>query len=61
MDKTIQTIRVKNIRKYPIGIRLQNGRELAIRPGGFVQLDREDIEWVASTAPALFMGARELQ
>lgn len=61
MVQTIQTIRVTNIRKYPIGIKLQNGREYTIRPGGFIQLDREDIEWVASNAPALFMGARQLQ
>lgn len=32
-----QSIRVTNIRKYPIGIALQNGREYNIRPGGFVQ------------------------
>lgn len=32
-----ETIRVTNLRKYPIGISLQNGREYNIRPGGFVQ------------------------
>lgn len=31
------TIRVTNIRKYSIGVSLQNGREYNIRPGGFVQ------------------------
>lgn len=56
-----QSIRVRNIRKYPIGISLQNGREYNIRPGGFVQLTQDEIEWLASIAPALFQDEKQLR
>lgn len=54
-------IRVENLRKYSIGVMLQNGMEYNIKPGGFLMLAQEDIEWIASHAPALFMEEKQLR
>lgn len=57
MDKT----RVYNQRKYSIGLILQNGAERVIHPGSFALLARDEIEYLASIAPSLFEGEKQLQ
>ena len=57
MDKT----RVYNQRKYSIGLILQNGAERVIHPGSFALLARDEIEYLASIAPSLFDGEKQLQ
>lgn len=57
MDK----IRVYNPRKFAIGVSLQNGSERAIAPGSFAMLSRDDIEYLASIAPSIFMGEKMLR
>lgn len=57
MDKT----RVYNQRKYSIGLILQNGAERAIHPGSFALLARDEIEYLASIAPSLFDGEKQLR
>ena len=54
VDKT----RVYNQRKYSIGLILQNGAERVIHPGSFALLARDEIEYLASIAPALFEGGK---
>lgn len=55
------TIRVYNDRKYNIGLVKQNGIELVVKAGAFVALTREEIEYVASLAPGLFEGEKQLR
>ena len=57
MDKT----RVYNQRKYSIGLILQNGAERVIHPGSFALLARDEIESLASIAPSLFDGEKQLR
>ena len=57
MDKT----RVYNQRKYSIGLILQNGAERVIHPGSFALLARDEIEYLASIAPSLFEGEKQLR
>ena len=57
MDK----IRVYNPRKYDIGLVLQSGMERVIHPGSFTPMARDDIEYAASMAPALFEGEKQLR
>ncbi|MDO5145369.1 MAG: hypothetical protein Q4E72_12360 [bacterium] len=57
MDKT----RIYNQRKYSIGLILQNGAERVIHPGSFALLARDEIEYLASIAPSLFEGEKQLQ
>lgn len=57
MDKT----RVYNQRKYSIGLILQNGAERVIHPGSFALLARDEIEYLASVAPSLFDGEKQLR
>lgn len=57
MDKT----RVYNQRKYSIGLVLQNGLEYTIKPGSFALLTCDEIEYLASIAPALFEGEKQLR
>ncbi len=57
MDKT----RVYNQRKYSIGLILQNGAERVIHPGSFALLARDEIEYLASIAPSLFDGEKQLR
>jgi len=57
MDK----IRVYNPRKYDIGLVLQSGMERVIHPGSFTPMSRDDIEYAASMAPALFEGEKQLR
>ncbi len=57
MEKT----RVYNVRKYAIGFRLQNGAERMVMPGSFAVLARDEIEYLASIAPILFAGEKQLK
>lgn len=57
----MEKIRVYNDRKYAIGLVMPNGVEHAIRSGSFALLSRDDIEYAASIAPALFMGEKQLR
>ena len=57
----MEKIRVNNPRKFAIGVILQNGTERAILPGSFVMLEKEDIEYLASVAPMLFEGEKQLR
>jgi hypothetical protein len=57
VDKT----RVYNQRKYSIGLALQNGLEYTIKPGSFALLTRDEIEYLASIAPTLFEGEKQLR
>ena len=57
----MEKIRVNNPRKFAIGVMLQNGTERAILPGSFVMLEKEDIEYLASVAPMLFEGEKQLR
>jgi|GEM_PF-2369556 len=55
------TIRVTNTRKFNVGVKLQNGIEHNIKPGGFVTLARADVDYIASIAPELFEGEKILR
>lgn len=57
MDKT----RVYNERKYDVGLILQNGAERVVHPGSFALLARDEIEYIASIAPSLFDGEKQLR
>ena len=57
----MEKIRVYNPRKYAIGVILQNGTERSILPGSFALLTKDDIEYLASIAPALFEGEKQLR
>ena len=57
MEKT----RVYNQRKYAVGLILQNGAERVVHPGSFILLSRDEIEYLASIAPALFDGEKQLR
>ena len=57
----MEKIRVYNPRKFAIGVILQNGAERAILPGSFALLSKDDIEYLASVAPALFEDENLLQ
>ena len=57
MDKT----RVYNQRTYSIGLILPNGAERVIHPGSFALLARDEIEYLASIAPSLFDGEKQLR
>lgn len=57
MEKT----RVYNQRKYDVGMILQNGAERVVHPGSFILLSRDEIEYLASIAPALFDGEKQLR
>ena len=53
--------RVNNPTKFPIGVRHYNGTECAIHPGSFTMMTIEEIEYLASIAPKLFMGEKMLR
>lgn len=57
MEKT----RVYNVRKYAIGLQLQNGAERVVMPGSFAVLAKDEIEYLASIAPLLFAGEKQLR
>ena len=57
----MEKIRVYNPRKYTIGVILQNGAERSILPGSFALLSKDDIEYLASIAPTLFEGEKQLR
>ena len=53
--------KVYNARAYNIGLLLQNGTERVVQSGSYTLLSRDDIEYVASIAPRLFIGERQLR
>lgn len=57
----MEKIRVYNPRKFAIGVILQNGTERSILPGSFALFSRDDIEYLASIAPVLFEGEKQLR
>ena len=57
----MEKVRVYNERKYSIGLTLQNGAERIVNPGSFALLARDEIEYLASIAPALFDGEKQLR
>lgn len=57
MDK----VRVYNVRKYSIGLLIPGGIERTIQPGSFALLTRDEIEYLASIAPTLFEGEKQLR
>ena len=57
----MEKVRVYNERKYSIGLLLQNGAERVVHPGSFALLARDEIEYLASIAPALFDGEKQLR
>ena len=57
----MEKIRVYNERKYSIGLLLQSGVECVIRPGSFALLSQDEIEYLASIAPSLFEGEKQLR
>ena len=54
-------MKVYNDRKYPVGLILQNGLERVVHSAGYTLLSRDEIEFVASNAPRLFEGERQLR
>lgn len=57
----MEKIRVYNPRKFAIGLRLAHGTERTVLPGSFTLLSKEDIEHLASFAPALFQDEKLLR
>lgn len=57
----MEKIKVYNPRKFAIGLRLANGTERTVLPGSFTLLSKEDIEHLASFAPALFQDEKLLR
>lgn len=54
-------MKVYNDRKYPVGLILQNGLERVVHSASYTLLSRDEIEFVASNAPRLFEGERQLR
>ena len=48
-------IKVYNYNKFPVGIKLDNGREQNIAPGSFAKLTQDDIDYLA-TISRVFSG-----
>lgn len=57
MDK----VKVLNERRYDIGLRLQNGTERVIKSRSYALLPKDEIEFLASLAPALFYDEKQLR
>lgn len=57
----MEKIRVYNPRKFAIGLTLANGTERTVLPGSYTLLSKEDIEHLASFAPALFQDEKLLR
>ena len=57
----MEKIRVHNPRKFAIGLTLANGTERTVLPGSYTLLSKEDIEHLASFAPALFQDEKLLR
>lgn len=47
-------VRVQNMTKYNIGIRLMNGIERNIAPGVAIQLPADDVEYIMQLSPRMF-------
>ena len=57
----MEKIRVYNPLKFNIGLILANGTERTVLAGSYTLLTKEDIEYLASIAPKLFMGEKQLR
>lgn len=57
----MEKIKVLNERQYDIGLRLQNGTERIIKSKSYALLPRDEVEYLASLAPALFYDERQLR
>lgn len=49
-----ERVRVRNTTKYDIGLTTQNGVGYNIKPGLFVTMNRDDVEYNMGLAPKLF-------
>ena len=58
---TVTKYRVNNPLKFSIGVRHCNGTECAILPKSFTMMTIEEIEYLASIAPKLFVGEKMLR
>lgn len=47
-------VKVKNMTPYNIGLKAQNGIEYNIKPGLFITMSKEDVEYNMAIAPKLF-------
>ena len=57
----MEKIRVHNPRKFAICLTRANGTERTVLPGSYTLLSKEDIEHLASFAPALFQDEKLLR
>jgi len=57
----MEKYKVFNDRSYNIGMVLANGVERVVKPGSYTLLSKDEIEHVASIAPKLFLGERQLR
>ena len=58
---TLTQYRVNNPLKFPIGVRHYNGTECTIHPRSFTMMTVEEIEYLASIAPKMFVGEKMLR
>lgn len=57
----MERIKVFNDRQYNIGLAFANGTERVVTPGAFTLMNKEEIEHLASIAPGLFKGEKQLR
>lgn len=48
-------IKVYNYNRFPVGVKLENGREQTVAPGSFVKMTQDDIDYL-STISRIFSG-----
>ncbi len=48
-------IKVYNYNRFPVGVKLENGREQTVAPGSFVKMTQDDIDYL-STISRVFSG-----
>ena len=53
-------VRVKNVTPYGIGLRTQTGIEYNIKPGLFLTMSKDDVEYNMAIAPKLFRKPAQL-
>lgn len=56
----IERVRVRNVAPYNVGLKAQNGIEYNIKAGTFQTMNREDVEYNMTIAPALFAAPARL-
>ena len=60
-DYMADTVKVKNLTGYSIGLRLINGIERNIAPGTIIYIPRDDLEYNISIARSLFEAPKQLE